>query len=252
MNFEELRAFLAVAETGSLAKAAMKTGMPRSTLRRRVDALEARAGVTLLKRTGNKLAVTPQGELIAHRGERMLVETSALLQTMRSASDEPAGVLRMNLPSGVPPHLVSPVLKTLRKRFPQLRLDLVVTADPVGSLMDAGDLAVHFGAAPTGPFISYELARLPERLLASRRYLERHGTPQSVQELTEHDLLAATGAGEDPTRWPLLDGREFAVEPALMSANSKEPTAATRMNMPTITPKSPTRVTMKAFLPAAA
>ncbi|MDI1445593.1 LysR family transcriptional regulator [Polyangium sp. 6x1] len=213
MDLEELRAFLAVAEAGSFLAAATSLHMPRATLRRRIDQLEARAGVLLVDRTRDGVALTEAGKLLAARGRLMVQESNALLQSVREAGSEPAGVLRIVLPVGLPPHLFIHVLGIARK-YPRLAFQLHFSNDPVGGLMENVDLAFHFGeTSPAGPWVSRELMRVPVRLVASREYLERRGTPRSVAELSGHDLLAWEAPGEDGRSWPLLRGGTFLVSP---------------------------------------
>ena len=103
MDLEELRAFLAVAETGSFLTAAKSLRLSRATLRRRIDQLEARAGVLLVDRTRMGAALTEAGSVLAARGRLMVQEASALLESVREAGAEPSGTLRVQLPVGLPP-----------------------------------------------------------------------------------------------------------------------------------------------------
>ena len=219
MDLEELRAFLAVAEAGSFLAAATSLRMPRATLRRRIDQLEARAGVLLVDRTRDGVALTEAGKLLAARGRMMVQESNALLQSVREAGAEPAGVLRILAPLGLPPHVIPPLLRIARK-YPRLAFRLHFSEDPIGGLMENVDLAFHFGdTSPAGPWVSRELTRVRVRLVASPEYLARRGNPQSVAELAHHDLLAWESAGEDGRTWPLLRGGTFPVEPTVTSAD---------------------------------
>jgi DNA-binding transcriptional LysR family regulator len=220
MDLEELRAFLDVVETGSFLAAAESLGVSRTTLRRRVDALEARAGVPLLKSTPQGIVVTEAGGVLAQRGRIMMQETSALLASIREVGHAPSGVLRVVLPVGMPPHLLAPLFGALRSSYPLLRVHARISGDPLGEPLDGVDLAVHFGEdTPRGPWISRVVLRVREGLIASREYLERRGTPASVQELQGHELFSWEAPGEDARSWPTLRGGAFTVEPALVSAD---------------------------------
>ncbi|MDI3290161.1 LysR family transcriptional regulator [Polyangium sp. 15x6] len=213
MDLEELRAFLAVAEAGSFLAAATSLHMPRATLRRRIDQLEARAGVPLVDRTRDGVSLTEAGKLLAARGRLMVQESNALLQSVREAGSEPAGVLRILLPVGLPPQVLLHVHGIARK-YPRLAFRLHFSDNPVGGLMENVDLALHFGdTSPSGPWVSRELMRVRIWLVASREYLARRGTPRSIEELANHDLLAWEAPGEDGRSWPLLRGGTFPVAP---------------------------------------
>ncbi|MCY1074257.1 LysR family transcriptional regulator [Archangium lansingense] len=218
MDLEELRAFLDVVETGSFLAAAESLGVSRTTLRRRVEALEARAGVPLLKSTAQGIILTEAGEVLAQRGRIMMQETSALLASIREVGQEPSGVLRLVLPVGLPPHLLAPLFGLLRTTYPLLRVHARFSSNPLAEPLDGVDMAIHFGEdTPRGPWLSYVVMRVREGLLASKEYLQRRGTPGSLQDLQNHELFSWEAPGEDARTWPTLRGATFTVEPALIT-----------------------------------
>src|SRR5262245_5182072 len=101
MDLEELRAFLAVADTGSFLTASKSLRLSRATLRRRIDQLEARAGVLLVDRSRAGAGLTEAGTILAGRGRLMIQEASALIDSVRELGSEPSGVLRILLPVGL-------------------------------------------------------------------------------------------------------------------------------------------------------
>jgi DNA-binding transcriptional LysR family regulator len=220
MDLEELRAFLAVVETGSFLQAERSLSMPRATLRRRVDALEARAQVSLLRRTRQGIEPTEAGAVLATRGRLMIQEATALVASIREIGQEPSGVLRALLPIGLPPHLLVPLATALREAYPKLSVHVRFSADPVASLLDDVDVAMHFGTrSPPGPWDSFEILRVREWPIAHVDYLARRGTPRTLEELTKHELLSWEAPGEDPTRWPLRSGGTLAIEPAMVTTD---------------------------------
>jgi DNA-binding transcriptional LysR family regulator len=219
MDLEALRAFMAVAETGSLLAAASSLSVSRTTLRRRVEALEARAGVPLLDRTTKGVLLTAAGEIVADRGKQVMQEAASLLDAIRDAGSAPSGVLRLVLPVGMPPHAMVPWFGSLRRRFPLLRLHVRFVDDPVNRLFEGVDIAIHFGPRPRGPWVSRELKRLREWLIASRSYLDTRGAPRSVEDLANHPLYCWEGPGDDPRALPLLRGGHVPVEPAFIATD---------------------------------
>lgn len=220
MDLEELRAFIDVVETGSFLAAAESLGVSRTTLRRRVEALEARAGVPLLKSTPQGIILTEAGEVLAQRGRLMMQETSALLASIREVGQEPSGVLRLVMPVGLPPHLLTPLFGLLRSTYPLLRVHSRFSDDPLGEPLDDVDMAVHFGEdTPRGPWLSHVVMRVREGLIASGEYLRRRGIPRSLQELRGHELFSWAAPGDDVRTWPTLRGTAFSVEPALITAD---------------------------------
>jgi DNA-binding transcriptional LysR family regulator len=220
MDLDELRAFVAAAETGSIVAAARSLNFARATLRRRLDELEARAGVPLLQRTARGVTPTEAGAVLAARGRRILQEASALLSSVREVGAEPVGDLHFSLPVGLPPEGVTSLFLALQARYPRLALNIRFSDDPLAGLLEDVDVAVHFGSrSPTGSWVSYELLRVDERLIASEEYLQRRGVPKTPNELVEHDLLAWDPPDGDPTTWPTRSGTTLRVAPRMVSTD---------------------------------
>jgi DNA-binding transcriptional LysR family regulator len=218
MDLEELRAFLAIVDTGSFLAAANELGIPRATLRRRVDALEARVGAPLVDRSPKGAVLTDAGALLAKQGRRLVQSSSALLTAVREVAREPIGDLHLSLPIGLPPEVLSAMFMLLRGVLPKVAFELRFSANPIApGLLDDVDVAAHFGDESPPGWVAHELMRVPVRLLAHADYLARRGTPKSATELSQHTLLAWSGPGVDPGAWPLADGSLLAVAPTLIS-----------------------------------
>lgn len=220
MDLEELRAFIAVVETGSFLAAARLLGVSRTTLRRHVASLEARAGVPLIERARQGVSPTSAGQVLVRQGRAMMQEVGALLASIREVGHAPSGTLQVVLPVGLPPHVLTPLFAVLRGAYPKLCFDFRFSNDPMGEPLGDVDIAVHFGEdAPKGAWISHVLLRVREWLIASRVYLERRGTPRTVADLKQHELFAWQAPGEDARVWRTRAGASFTVEPALIAAD---------------------------------
>jgi DNA-binding transcriptional LysR family regulator len=220
MDLEELRAFIAVVEIGSFLGAARLLGVSRTTLRRHVGSLEARAGVPLLESVRQGVLPTEAGQVLARQGRMMMQEASALLASIREVGHAPSGTLRVVLPVGLPPHVLTPLFAAVRSTYPKLHFHCRFSNDPLGEALVNVDIAAHFGEdAPRGPWISYVVLRVREWLIASRAYLERRGTPRTIDDLKHHELFAWQAPGEDARVWRTLKGMPFTVQPALIATD---------------------------------
>lgn len=220
MDLEELRALIAVVESGSYLGAARTLGVSRTTLRRQVGSLEARAGVPLLESARQGVTATAAGQALARQGRSMMEEASALLASIREVGHSPSGTLRVVLPVGLPPHLLTPLFAAVRGMYPMLHFHGRFSNDPLGEALVNVDLAVHFGEdAPGGHWISHVVMRVPEQLIASRDYLARRGTPRDIEDLRQHELFAWQAPGEDARVWRTLKGMPFTVQPALIATD---------------------------------
>lgn len=220
MDLEELRAFLVVVETGSYLGAARALGVSRTTLRRHVGSLEARAGVPLLEVARQGVVPTEAGHLLARQGRTMMQESSALLASIREVGRAPSGTLRAVLPVGVPPHLLTPLLAAVRSAYPQLYYHYHFSNDPLSDALVDVDIAVHLGEdPPRGPWISHVVLRVREWLLASQAYLERRGAPRTIDDLKRHELYAWQPPDRDARVWRTLGGAPFTVQPAVIATD---------------------------------
>jgi DNA-binding transcriptional LysR family regulator len=220
MDLEELSAFLKVVEAGSFLAAADALGVSRTTLRRRVGALEARAGVPLLESTRHGVIPTEAGQMLEKRGRTMVEEASALIACVREVGKEPTGTLRVIVPVGLPPHLIAPWFALLRQAYPRLHVQARFSNDPLAEPLVDVDIVLHFGQeSPKGPWLSHVLLRVREWLVASKEYLARRGTPTSIDELRRHELLAWQAPQEDARAWPTRQGTTFSVDPALVATD---------------------------------
>ncbi|WP_437957051.1 LysR family transcriptional regulator [Sorangium sp. So ce119] len=220
MDLEELRAFLAVVEAGSYLGAARALGTSRTTLRRQVAALEARAGVPLLESVRHGVLPTEAGQVLAGRGRGMMQEAAALLASIREIGDAPSGTLRVVLPVGLPPHVLTPLFAAVRRAYPRLHFHCRFSNDPLGEALTDIDIAVHFGEdAPRGHWLSHVVLRAREWLVAGRAYLEWRGTPTSIDDLKHHELFAWQAPGEDARIWRTWRGASFTVEPSLIATD---------------------------------
>lgn len=220
MDLEELRAFITVVQEGSFLGAARSLGMSRTTLRRHVASLEARAGVPLLESVRHGVLPTEAGQVLALQGRTMMQEASAILASIREVGHEPSGTLRVVLPVGLPPHVLTPLFGALRSAYPKLHFHCRFSNDPLGEALVDVDIAVHFGVdAPKGHWISHVVLRIREWLIASRSYLDQRGAPLTIEDLKRHELLAWQAPGEDARVWRTLKGMPFTVQPALIATD---------------------------------
>lgn len=218
MDLDELRAFVAVVEKGSLVAAAESLRFARATLRRRIDELEVRAGVRLLNRSDRGVTPTEAGALLAERARHLLKEAGGLLSAVREVAADEGGELHFVGPLGLPPRATAGVLKVLQQTMPKLHVRLRFAADPLAALVEGVDAAFYLGArSATGRWRSLDVATLQQRLFASRDWLETHGTPTSLEALKDLPVLRWEAPGEPTDQLLLRDGSALEVRPRVVS-----------------------------------
>lgn len=204
--------FVAIVDSGSISEAARRLGLPRASLSRRLAQLEARLGVGLLNRGTRHLALTPAGQELHARAGVLLEQAAAIEEAVRRRDGVPRGLLRISTPPLAAEQLDA-LCATFLEAHPQVQLEVHTTARHVDLIGEGFDVALRAGVVRDERLIARTLSRGRALAVASPDYLARHGTPERVEELSEHRcILGFSGAARPARRWPLLDGGEVPVD----------------------------------------
>lgn len=206
-----LRAFVRIAETGSLSAAARDLGLSKSVVSKKLAALEDRLGARLVNRTTRRLSLTEVGAAFLDRSQRILADLEEAEQAVGRLSAEPRGVLRVNAPMSFGILHVAPALGDFMGRYPDLAVHLDL-ADRRVDLVDEGyDLAVRVGDLPDSSLVARRLAPVRQAVCASPAYWDRRGRPSHPRDLKGHDGLIYTYL-PSPNDWRFREGgRVFTV-----------------------------------------
>lgn len=219
MNLDELRAFLAVAETGSFSAAAKSLNFAREVLATQVDDLEARSGVQLLRRAADTASVTRAGEALARKGRALMGDTKAILDAVRNLSGQKSSIF-IEVPFGLPPAIEETALATFRKVAPSIHWRIRYNSGRFDPESDA-TFFLHFGDDPEEDlrWKRSRIAKVRVGLFASKKYVEKHGIPETLAALQAHDLFVWDRYDRDPTRLPLTRPSHppLTIEPAVTS-----------------------------------
>jgi DNA-binding transcriptional LysR family regulator len=164
--------------------------MPKSTVSAKVAELEARLGVTLLKRTTRTVATTAAGAVYLATAERVLTELRSTERALVAEGDEPTGVLRISGTVGSSAGTTGDVLTLFLERHPKVTIDLVVTERRVDLLTEDIDVAMRFGKLPDDAnLVARRVGVLHRLLYASPAYLARHPPVAHPRELASHAFV---------------------------------------------------------------
>ncbi|MBI5256129.1 MAG: LysR family transcriptional regulator [Burkholderiales bacterium] len=187
-----MQQFIAFAETakhGSFAAAARELGSTSSTLAKAVARLEAGLGVKLFHRTTRQVSLTPDGERLFQRCQRVLAEIEDLQADAAGTRAAPSGTLRLNLPILYGKRVLMPVLARLLQQHPGLQLDVRLDDTFVDLVKEGVDLAVRAAELRDSSLVAMRFASQTLLLCASPQYLARRGTPRSIEQLEGHDAI---------------------------------------------------------------
>jgi DNA-binding transcriptional LysR family regulator len=133
LDVRKLLMLRAIAAEGSIAAAARALSYTRSAVSQQLTALESEAGVALVDRVGNRVALTSAGLALVEHTERILVELRAAEAMLGSDTLQVSGLLRVGVPFREGPRIMSRALTDVRHRFPEMQIRLVATTDAAGA-----------------------------------------------------------------------------------------------------------------------
>ena len=221
----DLLLFARVAELGSLSRAAERVGWPKSTVSRRLSALERRLGERLLLRTTRRQTLTEFGRLLLEHARIVASEVDAARALGEQRRAEPSGRLRVSMPADFANLLLADSLAAFVALHPRLSLELDLSPRRVDLLAEGFDLAVRMGELPDDAYLAARaLARFSNGLYASAEYLAEHGEPRHPDDLAGHVAVhLLTRQGTDMPWLLQQDGRIWqGLPPGRASANSPE------------------------------
>ena len=188
-GFQQFLAFAETAKHGSFAAAARELGGAPSTVAKAVARLEASLHVKLFHRTTRQVSLTPDGERLYQRCQRVLAELDELEAEAAGARAEVSGTLRVDLPIVYGKQVVMPILADLRRRHPRLHLDVRLQDGYADLVRDGIDVAVRVGELKDSSLIARRFDRQAMVLCASPAYLAERGTPRTVEDLKAHSAV---------------------------------------------------------------
>ena len=185
----ELSFFVMLAKHANLSATARELDLTPPAVTKRLAALELRLGVRLVNRTTRRLSLTSEGETYLAYASRILAEIREMEDLVSSSSAMPRGLLRVNAPLGFGRTTLAPLMSKFAKRYPEVEIQFEITDRPIDLVEQGFDLAIRFGELPDTRLSARRI--LPNRrfLCASPGYLQQHGQPQTLADLSSHRCI---------------------------------------------------------------
>lgn len=205
-----LNAFLAVARRRSFAAAAADLGVSPSALSQSVRQLEARLGVTLLRRTSRSVALTEPGQRLLENAGPAVEQALESLKTVTARPGEVTGRLRLSVPTMAVALVIAPLLPRFLARYPKVEVDVRVEDRFVDIVAEGLDAGIRLTESIERDMVQVRLTG-PVRfvMVAAPAYLARKGTPERPEDLLAHDCIgirSPTSGG--PYAWELERGKK--------------------------------------------
>ena len=187
--WDDQRVFLAVLEEGSLSAAARRLGLSHPTVRSRIEALEDALGTVLFTRSVNGLTPTGTAEALRGPARAMAMASDLFVRQASASGGEIAGTVRISVPEFMGIEVIPAMLVRLHEAHPAIRIELSLSNLPADLLAQEVDVAVRTVAPRQEALVARKVASIPLGLFASRAYVERRGSPASLDELANHDVI---------------------------------------------------------------
>ena len=206
INLNDIHYFVRVVDMKGFAAAERVLNVPKSTLSKRVAALEKALDVCLINRSTRRFAVTEIGEVFYRHAVATLVEAEAAEDAVRRRLAEPVGVVRITASVGATRNILADILPDLVIAYPKIQVTLQTTDQVVDLVQDGFDVAVrnHFRPLPDSGLVQKLVREEKIVVVASPSYIRCHGHPAVPDKLSEHQaLVIGPSRGSWPDDWLL-------------------------------------------------
>ncbi|MBK9220375.1 MAG: LysR family transcriptional regulator [Uliginosibacterium sp.] len=220
----DLLLFARIVDAGSLSAAATRYGLPKSTLSRRLSALELQLGERLLTRSTRQLLLTEFGLGILEHARRLQEEAEAVGDIAQQRQAMPRGRLKVSMPPNFEEWIAAPLFLQFASNYPNVKLELDLSPRRVDVIGEQYDLALRVAdrLPDDASLVARKIVALTSALFASPAYLQRFGTPTSPAELLNHTALQLLTSSGEAQRWRLTRKDETwdGLPPGPLAANS--------------------------------
>jgi DNA-binding transcriptional LysR family regulator len=189
VDWDDLRYFLKVAETGGLSPAARFLRVNTATVGRHIEALEVGLGQKLFERTPQGYRLTDAGERLLEWSRKVEMEFTNIQAAFSTTPAEVTGTVSIATTDWMAVGFLIDTLPEFRRRHPGIDLDIAAAVDAVNLSRREADVALRLFRPEQGNLIARRLAELGHGLYASAQYLEQHGMPDLSRGCEGHALI---------------------------------------------------------------
>lgn len=196
LDWNQLKAFLETAETGSLSAAARKLGLTQPTLSRQVAAIEQCMGVTLFERVGKAMALTPTGLDLLEHARAMGAAAEALGLAASGRCEAVGGVVSISATDAVAAQLLPPLVRQLRDQEPGIAIEIISSNALSDLLRREADIAIRHVKPEQPDLIARLIREAQANFYASEDWVKTHGHPRTAQEAAHLPFVGSDRSGQ--------------------------------------------------------
>jgi DNA-binding transcriptional LysR family regulator len=196
LDWNQLKAFLETADTGSLSAAARKLGLTQPTLSRQVAAIERQMGVTLFERVGKSMALTPTGLELLEHARAMGAAAEALSLAATGRSQTVGGVVSVSATDAVAAHLLPPMVRRLREQEPGIAIEVIASNALSDLLRREADIAIRHVKPEQPDLIARLIREASASFYASEDWVRIHGHPRNAEDAAHLAFVGSDRSGQ--------------------------------------------------------
>ncbi|WP_298771586.1 LysR family transcriptional regulator [uncultured Shewanella sp.] len=204
VTINELYTFMSIVDKGTISQASEQLNITVSAASRALSRLEKKLDTALFRRNTRRLELTVEGEKYLSRVRDILYDLEAAEEMLLQRKGIPSGKLRIDAASPFMLHVIAPIIGQYSNAYPQVEIELVNNDNLIDLLEQRTDVAVRIGELTDSTLTATPLGLSQVRILASPEYLAQYGTPESIDDLADHQLLGFSSL-EKLNKWPIYD-----------------------------------------------
>ncbi len=218
MKLNDLFFLVQVVDHGGFAAASRALGLPKSSISKRIAALENDLGIRLIHRTTRRFAVTEAGTGFYRHAKAALIEAEAAEEFVREQLGEPRGLVRLTASAAMVQMALGDLIPEVAALYPRIQISLVTTNRYVDLVQENFDIAIraHRTDLPDSEYVQRRLGFSPNYLVASPEYLSKHGTPHEPEDLRGHHGIFVDGMRTHQPTWRLCRQDDASVDVSLV------------------------------------
>ena len=183
--------FVEVARQKSFTGAAKKLGLSKSAVSQQIKRLEDALDMQLLARNTRGVVLTAQGETLFSRSELLAEQMANAVRDVKQEKSQPSGKFKISVPPFFERNIIVPALQQLCLEFPLIEPELVVTGQWQDLIEHELDAAIFGGNLKDSNYKAQLIGKVKDVFWASANYLQRHGTPESLDDLSQHKYIGS-------------------------------------------------------------
>jgi len=203
MDLNAIHLFVQVVEYKSFTVASTKTGVPTSSISRKISELETHLNVRLLERTTRQLRLTEKGRIFYDSVLPAVNTLNIARQNLLDRNSKNTGTLRITVPPGLEKSVIIPLIKQFKIEYPNIRLKILLTGSELKFIEDGIDIALRIGELNDSSLIAVPLLKYNHILVASPDYIENSELPSEPKQLSQHQLICGTN-WHDTKQWKFV------------------------------------------------